>query len=118
MAKAGFVPMIRLFLVISHFCISASFGIASERIETSCEGLFYAQSTSSCEYDLYDEYNIIEGVIAGTAEKSDYFHDLKRNLFSEYPVINETKSNGFYFTSANLLYLIRKDNLFLSILRI
>ncbi len=118
MALSGILTMIRLFLFILLFCIYSNCGFANTRLDLTDGVFFCGQSESSSEYNLCNPYEFCDGVIGASPNESVFFPNIKKNLFSDYQIIDEIKSNGFYFTEANLLFLIRKDNLFLSILRI
>jgi len=110
--------MIRLFLFILLLCLSNVSWTANERLDLSCDVALSCQSEPSCQFTLCNRQDIGDGVLSSSSNESNFFPDVKKNLFSEYPIIDEIRSNGFYFTDANLLFLIRKDNIFLSILRI
>jgi len=110
--------MIRLFLFILLLCISNVGWTANERLDSSVKVSFYSHSEPSFQYNLCNQHEIGDGVLSSSTNESNFFPDVKKNLFSDYQIIDEIKSNGFYFTDANLLFLIRKDNIFLSILRI
>ena len=67
---------------------------------------------------MFYQPEFCDGVIGTSSNESNSFQDVKKNLFSDFRIIDEIKSNGFYFTDVNLFFLTRKDNIFLSILRI
>lgn len=110
--------MIRLILFILLPGIFNTHVIAKERLFTTCEVSFFSQSGSSSEFNSYNQHEYFEGDIGSSSNESIFFPDVKKNLFSYYQIVDEVKSNGFYSTDANLFFLIRKNNLFLSILRI
>jgi hypothetical protein len=110
--------MLRLVLFILVLGIVNTRGKAEEKLCTTCEFSPFSQSGPSLELNSYNQSNYCDGIIGSSGYESTFFPDLRKNLFSEYQIIDEIKSNGFYFTDANLFFLIRKDNLFLSILRI
>jgi len=110
--------MIRLVLSILLLCICNASWTANERLYLSNGVSLYCQSESSSQYQLCNQLEIGDGVIGTTSNETNLFPHVKKNLFSDYKIIDEIKSNGCYFTDANLFFLIRKDNLFLSILRI
>ena len=110
--------MIRLYSLIILLCISTIAGGTEERLVSSHEISLSSQSEKSATYDLFNQYESYVGVIGASANEFNFLPDVRKNLFSGYQIIDEIKSNGFYFTEANLLGLIRKDNFFLSILRI
>lgn len=110
--------MIRLLLFILLFCIYNSSGVANTLLGLT-DGVFLGcKSESSSEYNLCNPYEFCDGVISISSNEQVFFPNIKSNLFSDFQSIDDIKSNGFYITEANLLFLIRKDNLFLSILRI
>ena len=110
--------MLRLFLILVVLCISNSIGFANERLISSNETSTCNQSGSSSEYNLCYHADFNFGIIGSSSKEPNAFPDLKKNLFSDYQIIDEIKSNGFYFTDPNLFFLIRKDHLYLNILRI
>jgi len=110
--------MIRLFLFILLLCISNVGWTANERLDLSGDVALCCQSESSSHFTLCNRQEIGDGVLSSSSNESNLFPDVKKYLFIEYQIIDEIRSNGFYFTDANLLFLIRKDNIFLSILRI
>ncbi len=110
--------MIRLLLFILPLCLFNIGGTANERTDSSREVIFCDLSASTSEYNLCDKQEIGDGIISSSSNDSNLLPDVKKNLFSDYRIIDEIKSNGFYFTEPNLFFLIRKDNIFLSILRI
>jgi len=112
------VAMIRLILFILLLGIFNFHGIAKERLLTVGAFSLFSQSGSSSEFNLHNQHEYCKGIMCPSSNESDYYPDVKKNLFSYYQIIDEIKSNGFYSTDANLFFLIRKDNLFLSILRI
>ena len=110
--------MIRLFLFILLFCTNNVSWTANERLDSSAEVSLCNQSEPSSRFTLCNRQEIGDGVLSSSTNESNIFPDVKKNLFSDYQIIDEIKSNGFYFADADLLFLIRKDNIFLSILRI
>jgi len=110
--------MIRLFLFVLLFCIYSNCGFANTHLDLT-DGVFLGgQSKSSSEYNFCNPYEFCDGIIGATSNELVFFPNIKSNLFSDFQRIDDIKSRGFYITEANLLFLIRKDNLFLSILRI
>ena len=110
--------MIRLFLFILLLCTSNVSWTANEHLNPSAEVSFCNQSEPSFQFTLCNRQEIGDGVLSSSTNESNIFPDVRKNLFSDYQIIDEIKSNGFYFADADLLFLIRKDNIFLSILRI
>jgi len=110
--------MIRLFLFILFLCISNVSWTANERLDSFVEVSFCNQSETSFQFTSCNRLEIGDGVLSSSSNEPNIFPDVKKNLYSDYQIIDEIKSNGFYFSDANLLFLIRKDNIFLSILRI
>ena len=110
--------MIRLFLFIFVLCFFNFDGGAKNRIDSSGINSSFLLSGSSYEYNECNQPELGIGIIGSASNESTPFPDVKKNLFSDYQIVDEIKSNGFYFTDSNLLFLIRKDNIFLSILRI
>ncbi len=110
--------MIRLFLSILLLSICNVSWTANGRLYLSDGVSLCWQSESSSQYKLCDQLEIGDGVIRSSSNETNLVPYAKKNLFSDYKIIDEIKSNGCYFTDSNLLFLIRKDNLFLSILRI
>jgi hypothetical protein len=110
--------MIRLLLFILVFFIYSS-SEAANTFGDLTDGVFWgSQSESSSEYNLYTPYEFCVGVTSTSLNELVFFPNTKNNLFSDFQSIDDIKSSGFYITEANLLFLIRKNNLFLSILRI
>jgi hypothetical protein len=110
--------MIRLFLFIFVLCFFNFDGGAKNRIDSSGTDSSCRLLESSYEYNVCNRQDLGIGILGASTNESTSFHDVKKNLFSDYQIVDEIKSNGFYFTDSNLLFLIRKDNIFLSILRI
>ena len=110
--------MIRLFLFILLLCISNVRWAVNEYFDLSADISFCSQSEPSFQYNLCIQQEFGEGVLSSSSNEPNFFPDVKKNLYSDYQIVDEIKSNGFYFADANLLFLIRKDNIFLSILRI
>ena len=110
--------MIRLFLFILLLCTNNVSWTANERLDSSVEVSFCNPSEPSSHFALCNRQEIGDGILSSSTNESNIFPDVKKNLFSDYQIIDEIKSNGFYFADADLLFLIRKDNIFLSILRI
>jgi hypothetical protein len=99
-------------------CTSNVSWTANERFDSSAEVSFCNQSEPSSQFTSCNRQEIGDGVLSSSTKESNIFPDVKKNLFSDYQIIDEIKSNGFYFADADLLFLIRKDNIFLSTLRI
>ena len=110
--------MIRMFLSILLLSICNVSWTANERLYLSNGVSLCCQFESSSQYQLCNQLEIGDGVIGSSSNETNLIPFSKKNLFSDYKIIDEIKSNGCYFADADLFFLIRKDNLFLSILRI
>jgi len=110
--------MIRLLLIILLLFIVNGTWIANRHLVLSGDVTLCLPCESSSEYSSCNQHEFGDAFIGHSLNGSSLFAGVKKNIYSDYQIIDEIKSNGFYFTDANLLFLIRKDNLFLSILRI
>lgn len=110
--------MIRLLLIIFIIFICDNSWIANEQLDTSDNVSPACQPCTSSEYNMFNQHEFYDGIIGSSSNESNFFPDVKKNLISDFQIIDQIKSNGFYFTDVNLYYLTRKDNIFLSILRI
>ena len=110
--------MNRLFLFILLLLVGAGSRTENRHLVLSGEVTLCCPCGSSSEYSLCNNPEFGDAFIGNSSNVSSFFPGVKKNLNSDYLMIDQIRSNGFYFTDADLLFLIRKDNLFLSILRI
>jgi hypothetical protein len=110
--------MIRLLLIILLLFVGNGSWNANRHLVSIGEVTRCSLKGSSSEYSLCNQHEFGDAFIGYSSNGSFLFPWIKKNHDSDYLIIDEIKSNGFYFTDADLLFLIRKDNLFLSILRI
>ena len=111
------VIMVRMFLFIFLLCFSVHWRSSASKFgpfgDTICN-----QSKIPYTFDICNTFDLNVGILAYSTGESSFSPCVKKVFLSDFMVIDEIRSNGYYFADLNLSYYIKKDNIFLSILRI
>lgn len=110
--------MIRLLLFVFLICIANHFGIARNGMDLSGSGLSCCQSKSLSEF--ISDYDLIffDCILENASFEANLIFDIQKDLFSTHPVIIGKNRISVNSKDINLLCFIRKDYIFLSILRL
>ena len=114
---SGVVIMVRMFLFIFLLCFSVHWRSSASKFgpfgDTICN-----QSKIPYTFDICNTYDTNVGILACSNGECSFSPCVKKVFLSDFMVFDEIRSNGYYFADLNLSYYIKKDNIFLSILRI
>lgn len=110
--------MIRLFLFIFILCVADFVGIAKIGIDSFGDSLQCSQSKSSSEYTLDEHPAFLARILENSSSGSNFIPDFRKTLFLERSDSNVLKLISGYSPPINLFYFIRKDNVFISVLRL
>lgn len=87
-------------------------------MDSSVESESCSQSKSSSEYRSLNDFVFYTGILENSSSETKFFPDIRKNLLSTHQIYVSRNRNVVYFSDINLFYYIRKDYIFLSVLRL
>jgi len=110
--------MVRLFLLLLLVGMSNYIGFAHERLNICGNSGVYSPFDLTAKFDFFNSAIVGEGIQGSSRPVSEIVPDIKKNLSTESMDIDAIKIKILRLSDAEVHFLIRKDNLFLLILRI
>jgi hypothetical protein len=110
--------MIRLVLIILTICISGLAGITGNKNSIFCNHPNVSQSESTQKLDSSINFVLCLGIIETPNHETNPLVNLHKQFYSFNQRTDGFQTGSFIIDEINLQYLIRKDYLFLSNLRI
>lgn len=87
-------------------------------MDSSVESESCSQSKSSSEYRSLNDFVFYTGILENSSSETKIFFDIRKDLLTTRQIYVSQNRNVLHFSDINLFYYIRKDNVFLSVLRL